>query len=119
MIVFKVTLVMFLFCKNVRTLKGVFFLHIALNILLQWSRGGLLLAVLLQSVASAWLPLASTSSTFSFLLPNDFDGLDNGVPIKIILDVIGWHAMHLEVSRRYHVLVVHLCMMSWRGNRGR
>lgn len=63
------------------------------------------------------LPLASTSSTFTFLLRKDLGGLDDGVPVKIILDVIGWHAMHLEVSRRYHVLLVHLCMMSWRGNR--
>lgn len=79
---------------------------------------GLLLPVLLQPVISACLPLASNSSTFTFLLRKDFDGLDDGVPIKIILDVIGWHAMHLEVSRRYHVLLVHLCMMSWGGNRG-
>lgn len=65
---------------------------------------------LLQSV-SAGLPLAST-----FLLREGCDGLDDGVPVKIILDVIGWHAMHLEVSRRYHVLLVHLCVMSWGEN---
>lgn len=39
-------------------------------------------------------------------------GLDDGVPIKVILDVISWQAMHLEVSSRYHVLLAHLRMMS-------
>lgn len=39
-------------------------------------------------------------------------GLDNGVPIEIILDVVGRHAMHLEVSGRDHVLLVHLCVVS-------
>lgn len=39
-------------------------------------------------------------------------GLDNGVPVKVVLDVVGGHAMHLEVPSGYHVLLVHLCVVS-------
>lgn len=75
-------------------------------------------SVLLQSVASARAPSGFHLLDFHLLCcERTWAGLDDGVPVKIILDVIGWHAMHLEVSRRYHVLLVHLCMMSWRGNR--
>lgn len=56
-----------------------------------------------------WLPPPLLAP---FCLQKEVSGLDNGVPIKIILDVISWHAMHLEVSGRYHVLLVHLCMVS-------
>lgn len=38
--------------------------------------------------------------------------LDNGVPVEVVLDVIGWHAMDLEVSAGDHVLLVHLCVVS-------
>lgn len=62
-----------------------------------------------------WLPPPLLAP---FCLQKKVSGLDNGVPIKVILDVISWHAMHLEVSGRYHVLLVHLCMVSWRKNRG-
>lgn len=44
--------------------------------------------------------------------------LDNGVPVKVVLDVIGWHAMDLEVSARDHVLLVHLCVVSGHGRPG-
>lgn len=61
-----------------------------------------------------WLPPPLLTPS---CLPTNIRGLDNGVPIKVILDVIGGHAMHLEVSSRYHVLLVHLCVVSWT-NRG-
>lgn len=62
-----------------------------------------------------WLPPPLLAPFFFFFAKGGLEGLDNGVPIKVILDVISWHAMHLEVSGRYHVLLVHLCMVSWRG----
>ena len=122
---------MLCFCKNVRTLKSVFLQSLS-NVLLHPAHSGLFLLLLLllrlllrlllllRPFSSAWLPLASTSSPRSlffsfFLAKGDLGGLDNGVPIKVILDVISWHAMHLEVSGRYHVLLVHLCMVSWKG----
>lgn len=44
----------------------------------------------------------------------EVERLDDGVPVEIVLDVVGLHAMHLEGPGRYHVLLVHLCMVSWR-----
>lgn len=103
---------MFCFCKNVRTLKSVFLQSLS-NVLLHPTHSGFLLLLLLRPFSSAWLPLASTSSPRSLLFcKRRSRGLDNGVPIKVILDVISWHAMYLEVSGRYHVLLVHLCMVS-------
>lgn len=99
---------MFCFCKIVRTLKSVFLQSLS-NVLLHPTHSGLLH---LRPFSSAWLPPASTSSPRSHLFAKtEVWGLDDGVPIKIILDVVSWHAMHLEVSGRYHVLLVHLCMM--------
>lgn len=70
--------------------------------------------------AAFQLSLASVSSPRSLsFCKTEVLGLDDGVPIKVILDVISWHAMHLEVSGRYHVLLVHLCMVSWEGNGGK
>ncbi|TNN66195.1 hypothetical protein EYF80_023534 [Liparis tanakae] len=70
--------------------------------------------------AAFQLSLASVSSPRSLsFCKTEVLGLDDGVPIKVILDVISWHAMHLEVSGRYHVLLVHLCMVSWGGNGGK
>lgn len=40
-------------------------------------------------------------------------GLDDGIPVKIVLDIIRRQPAHLEVCRRYHVLLVHCRMMSW------
>lgn len=105
---------MFCFCKNARTLKFVFLQSLS-NALLHPTHSGLFLLLLLhlRPFSSAWLPLVSTSSPHSLLFAKkEVYGLDNGVPIKVILDVVGWHAMHLEVSRRYHVLLVHLRMVS-------
>lgn len=45
-------------------------------------------------------------------LPHIVKGLDNGVPVEVILDVVSRHAAHREVSSRHHVLLVHLCMMA-------
>lgn len=65
--------------------------------------------VLLQSVVLSPAPLLGSPRTSA----GWGAGLDDGVPVKVVLDVICWHAMHLEVSRRYHVLLVHLCVVSW------
>ncbi len=45
-------------------------------------------------------------------------GLDDGVPVEVILDVVGRHAAYLEVSSRHHMLLVHLRVMAWGQNRG-
>lgn len=109
----------FCFCKNVKTLKSVSLSPKLLNVLLHLSHNG---QRLLWPFSSAWLPLASTSSVPSLPPPFSFQkevsGLDDGVPVKIILDVISWHAVHLEVSGRDHVLLVHLRVVSWREGRG-
>lgn len=38
--------------------------------------------------------------------------LDDRVPVEVVLDVVGWHAVDLEVSARDHVLLVHLRVVS-------
>lgn len=45
-------------------------------------------------------------------------GLDDGVPVEVVLDVVGGHAAHLEVSSRHHMLLVHLRVMAWGQSRG-
>lgn len=39
-------------------------------------------------------------------------GLDNRVPVEVVLDVVGRHAAHLEVTAGHHVLLAHLRMMA-------
>lgn len=39
-------------------------------------------------------------------------GLDDGVPVEVVLDVFGRHAAYLEVSSRHHMLLVHLSVMA-------
>ncbi len=45
-------------------------------------------------------------------------GLDDGVPVEVVLDVVGRHAAYLEVSSRHHMLLVHLSVMAWGQSRG-
>lgn len=121
MIVFKVTFsscVLF-FCKNVRTLKSLSntkLVECFFSASLRQRpppppplppRPG---ARRLLFAPSGFHLLSSPRSLFC--VQRELWRLDDGVPVKVVLDVIGLHAMHLEVSGGDHVLLVHLCMVS-------
>lgn len=125
MIVLKVTYWSYVFSLFVK-MSG---LHSSSNVLLQSSPPAV--AASSSSISSSSSSSAlSAQACFLWLPPplrtpsglptsvRGAGGLDNGVPVKVVLDVVGGHAMHLEVPSGYHVLLVHLCVVSLT-NKGR